>query len=158
MASDGHGPLVSDAERLLLELVGGMPAGEFAGVFRQGLAAQALMRVIAALPTDRRDQLIDRARHASQPPPAPGRRAAAVRRPQRPIATAIRAARQLAGLSQYQVAELVGVKQTSVSQWEWGHTVPSGLRMVRLLRALPDLGELLDMPAAQHPSGALRGG
>lgn len=67
----------------------------------------------------------------------------------RSLATAIRAARQQAGISQEQLARLVGVRQGAVSMWERGRTEPSGWRMAGLLGALPWLGDLLDAQITQ---------
>jgi transcriptional regulator with XRE-family HTH domain len=57
----------------------------------------------------------------------------------------IRAARRTAGFSQAELAELMGVQQSSISQWERGHTRPSLEHLVPLATALgTSLDELLD--------------
>ena len=48
----------------------------------------------------------------------------------------IHAARRKASLSQEALAEELGVKQSSVSQWERGHTRPSLAHLVPLATAL----------------------
>jgi transcriptional regulator with XRE-family HTH domain len=48
----------------------------------------------------------------------------------------IRAARRKAGLTQASLAELMGVRQSSISQWERGHTRPSLEHLVPLAAAL----------------------
>jgi ribosome-binding protein aMBF1 (putative translation factor) len=147
MGCDGNGSLAVDAERLVA-LVRGLPPGEFAAIFRRRLSPAGLLRLVAALPTNRRDQLIERARQAGKPPSA-ATRPPLVCRSDRPIATAIRTARQLAGRSQAQLAQLLGVRQSCVSQWEHGQTEPSAEHLVDLLRVLPGLREQLDAAAAQ---------
>ena len=139
-AAPGRPPL-SDAERLLW-LVRRLPAGEFAGTLRRGLADPDLMGIIAALPGQRRHALTNRARPPGEP--APEARAAAARRADRPVASAIRTARQQAQISQRQLARLVGVRQAAGSQWEWGATEPSGLHLACLLRVLPGLADWLE--------------
>jgi transcriptional regulator with XRE-family HTH domain len=61
------------------------------------------------------------------------------RRPQRDLALAawIRAARRQAGLSQVELAEQLGLAQSSVSQREKGVTQPSTTHMLKLLRMFP---------------------
>jgi transcriptional regulator with XRE-family HTH domain len=49
----------------------------------------------------------------------------------------IRAARRQAGLSQVELAERLGLAQSSVSQWEKGITQPSTSHMLTLLRMFP---------------------
>ena len=57
----------------------------------------------------------------------------------------IRVARRAAGLSQETLAEQLGVKQSSISQWERGHTRPSLEHLVPLAMALgTSLDVLLD--------------
>src|SRR6266496_3689755 len=58
-------PVITDADRLIW-LVRGMSAGEFTRQFRNGLPAPELLRLIAALPSHRIDELQER---------TPGRRA-----------------------------------------------------------------------------------
>jgi transcriptional regulator with XRE-family HTH domain len=52
------------------------------------------------------------------------------------LSEAIRAARRRAGLSQAELAELLGVRQSSVSQWERGSTRPSTVHLLALTAAL----------------------
>lgn len=52
----------------------------------------------------------------------------------------IREAREKRGLSQYQLAELLGVRNTTVSTWELGKVNPSPENMVALITIL-DLDE-----------------
>jgi transcriptional regulator with XRE-family HTH domain len=62
------------------------------------------------------------------------------------LSEAIRAARRRAGLSQVELAELLGVRQSSVSQWERGSTMPSTVHLLALTAALKC--SLLDFPGA----------
>jgi transcriptional regulator with XRE-family HTH domain len=62
------------------------------------------------------------------------------------LSEAIRAARRRAGLSQAELAELLGVRQSSVSQWERGSTRPSTVHLLALTAALKC--SLLDFPGA----------
>jgi transcriptional regulator with XRE-family HTH domain len=59
--------------------------------------------------------------------------------PQRDLALAawIRAARRQAGLSQAELAEQLGIAQSSISQWEKGVTQPATPHMLTLLRLFP---------------------
>lgn len=52
------------------------------------------------------------------------------------LSTAIRSARRRAGLSQVELAELLGVRQSSVSQWERGSTKPSTVHLLTLAARL----------------------
>ncbi|HZD37535.1 MAG TPA: helix-turn-helix transcriptional regulator, partial [Actinomycetes bacterium] len=52
------------------------------------------------------------------------------------LSEAIRAARRRAGLSQAELAELLGVRQSSVSQWERGSTKPSTVHLLALTTTL----------------------
>ncbi len=52
------------------------------------------------------------------------------------LSEAIRAARRRAGLSQAELAELLDVRQSSVSQWERGSTRPSTVYLLALTAAL----------------------
>jgi len=126
-----HAPAPNDAERLLWA-VRRMSAEEFASVFREGLSAQGLMTVITALPGDRLNGLMDRARR--QAPRRPGRHLA-----KPPLADAIRAARVEACMNQVELAAALGVRQSSVSQWERGVTKPLTANLVALMRLLPGL-------------------
>jgi transcriptional regulator with XRE-family HTH domain len=68
------------------------------------------------------------------------------------LSEAIRSARRRADLSQLQLAELLGVRQSSVSQWERGSTRPSTVHLLALAAVLK--ASLLDFaaPAAEPPS------
>jgi DNA-binding transcriptional regulator YiaG len=135
------GPPLDDAERLL-RLVRRMHPTELADTFRRELSDPELLGVIGALPAKQRHALAARARLLGQPDaggqPASGPQA------DRPLATAIRTARQQAQISQQQLARLVGVRQPTVSQWERGVTEPAALHMAALLRVLPSLADMLD--------------
>ena len=48
----------------------------------------------------------------------------------------IAAARKLAGLTQEQLGELLGVTRQAVSKWESGQTVPDAVTVARLCKAL----------------------
>ncbi len=48
-----------------------------------------------------------------------------------------------AGMSQGQLAEALGIRQSSVSQWERGTTAPTGRRLRVLVREFPELAEAL---------------
>jgi DNA-binding XRE family transcriptional regulator len=143
-------PPLSDAERLLW-LVRHLQPAAFARTFRRGLSNAELLGVVAALPAERLRALADRARPSSEANAwgwgAPDRR------PDRPLATAIRTARQQARISQWQLARLVGVRQAAVSQWEGGRAEPSGLHMAALLRVLPSLADRLDAEATPAARG-----
>jgi transcriptional regulator with XRE-family HTH domain len=52
------------------------------------------------------------------------------------LSEAIRSARRRAGLSQVELAGLLGVRQSSVSQWERGSTKPSTMHLLALASAL----------------------
>jgi transcriptional regulator with XRE-family HTH domain len=52
------------------------------------------------------------------------------------LSKAIRSARRRAGLSQVELAELLGVRQSSVSQWERGSTKPSTVHLLTLAARL----------------------
>jgi transcriptional regulator with XRE-family HTH domain len=68
------------------------------------------------------------------------------------LSEAIRSARRRADLSQLQLAELLGVRQSSVSQWERGSTRPSTVHLLALAAVLK--ASLLDFaaPAAESES------
>jgi DNA-binding transcriptional regulator YiaG len=72
-----------------------------------------------------------------------------VARPDRPLATAIRIARRKAELTQSEVAALLRVKQSSVSQWERGVTEPTGERLLLLVAVLPSLADALKAQAGR---------
>jgi DNA-binding transcriptional regulator YiaG len=132
-----HAPASNDAERVLWA-VRRMSAEGFARVFREGLSAQGLMTVITALPGDRLNGLMDRARRQAPRQPAPH-----LAKPS--LADAIRSARVEAGMSQVEVAAALGVRQSSVSQWERGVTKPLTANLLALMRLLPGLaGQLGD--------------
>jgi transcriptional regulator with XRE-family HTH domain len=61
------------------------------------------------------------------------------------LSEAIRSARRRADLSQLQLAELLGVRQSSVSQWERGSTKPSTVHLLALAAVLK--ASLLDFAA-----------
>ena len=61
------------------------------------------------------------------------------------LSEAIRSARRRADLSQLQLAELLGVRQSSVSQWERGSTKPSTVHLLALAAVLK--ATLLDFAA-----------
>jgi transcriptional regulator with XRE-family HTH domain len=73
------------------------------------------------------------------------------------LSRAIRSARRRAGLSQVELAELVGVRQSSVSQWERGSTKPSTVHLLtlaaRLGCTLGDLAGTHEAPAAVAEAG-----
>jgi len=145
-ARDGpaHGPQLTDTDRLLM-YVRRMNIEGFARVFRRKLPDVDLMRVITALPKDRLDELTEKARTQSfgrQPlHPDDGRN---------PLAGAILSARIRAGMGQHALAKALGVRQSSVSQWERGVTKPSGLRLVDLMRELPALADALSSESADE--------
>jgi transcriptional regulator with XRE-family HTH domain len=60
------------------------------------------------------------------------------------LGAAIREARQAAGLSQEDLAGALGVRQSSVSQWERGTTAPATPHLLGLFRTLgAQLGQQL---------------
>ncbi len=65
-----------------------------------------------------------------------------------PMARAIREARAQAHLSQVELSAALRVRQSSVSQWERGVTLPSARNLLVLLRVLPALVEALAHMAA----------
>lgn len=67
------------------------------------------------------------------------------------LSEAIRAARRRAGLSQAELAELLDVRQSSVSQWERGSTRPSTVHLLALTAALKC--SLLDFAGAGAGAG-----
>ncbi len=75
-----------------------------------------------------------------------------------PLAEAVRQARQRAGLSQAELAERLGLRQSSVSQWERGVTKPKTVHLLALADALGI--NLLDQlagttdPERGHPTTA----
>lgn len=150
-----HGPMLTDADRLL-ELVRRMNADQFVRTFRKGLPAQALMRVITALPAERLNQLMDRARSAAWTDKARVRRSQRGSAGARPWATVIRTARTQAGMSQVRLAAALGIQQSTVSQWERGVIEPSTERLLDLLTVLPGLAEALPAIATQRAAKAGR--
>jgi transcriptional regulator with XRE-family HTH domain len=46
-------------------------------------------------------------------------------------------------MSQGELAERLGIRQSSVSQWERGTTGPTGRRLVDLIAELPGLADIL---------------
>ncbi len=156
MMTDGlaaPGRTIAEDDRLLW-IVRGMAPGEFTRRFRDGLPAAALLQVVAALPSERLDELATRAHRSGSAVPS--------RRPRsreggadRALATAIRVARQQADLSQGELAERLGIRQSSVSQWERGTTEPTGRRLIGLMGELPGLAEALKNMSARHMRGWL---
>jgi DNA-binding XRE family transcriptional regulator len=137
---------VTEDDRLVW-VVRGMAPGEFTRRFRDGLPAAALVQLVAALPRERLDELVKRADRPGAAAPS--------RRPRsreggtdRPLATAIRMARKEADLSQGKLAERLGVRQSSVSQWERGTTEPAGQRLLDLMRELSGLADALKSAAS----------
>jgi DNA-binding transcriptional regulator YiaG len=102
------------------------------------------MTVITALPTDRLNALMDRARGTT--PAAQGAR----ERPQRlSLEAAIRISRKRAGMNQKDLAAAVGVRQSSISQWERGVTKPTTGNLLDLMRVLPGLADALPTVGAR---------
>lgn len=66
------------------------------------------------------------------------------------LSAAIKEARQAAGLSQQQLAELLGVDRRTTGEWERTGVVPA-LRMAKLRQVLPSLGSSGE--AAQAANG-----
>ncbi len=127
-----------------------LPAAGLARWLRTGLTGDELGHLVAALPHDRRAALAAAATApARRARPAPQQ----VRDALSPTAAALRQARQRVGLSQAELAEALGIRQSSVSQWERGQTVPSGPHLVRLLGELPTLAALLAWGTAGAVSG-----
>lgn len=58
------------------------------------------------------------------------------------IGEAISRARELAGLTQVELAKKMGVRQQSVGEWERGKTAPRAARLAQLSRLLPELRSL----------------
>jgi DNA-binding transcriptional regulator YiaG len=145
-----NGPLLTDAERLLV-YVRRLDAEDFARVFRRRLPDAELMDLIHALPKDRLSRLMDNARSARFSPRAPKQKQE--NRRDRPIARAIRIARERVGMSQEGLAEALGITQSSVSQWERGQTEPTGQRVIALMRVLPGLAYILKTQAARSADG-----
>jgi transcriptional regulator with XRE-family HTH domain len=73
----------------------------------------------------------------------------------RTLATAIRLARRRADLSQIELAERLGIRQSSVSQWERGTTEPTGRRLVHLIGELPGLADILKELSGLQEVGGL---
>jgi DNA-binding transcriptional regulator YiaG len=72
------------------------------------------------------------------------------------LSEAIRAARRRAGLSQAELAAALGVRQSSVSQWERGSTRPSTDHLLALTSILRTT--LLDFSTPASGSGGAEGG
>lgn len=72
------------------------------------------------------------------------------------LSEAIRSARRRAGLSQAELAEALGVRQSSVSQWERGSTKPSTVHLLALTSTLNC--SLLDFAKAGAGAAAGNGG
>src|SRR5262245_47063499 len=73
----------------------------------------------------------------------------------RPLAAAIRLARRRADLTQGELAERLGIRQSSVSQWERGTTEPTGRRLVALIGELPGLADILKEMSGLQTVGEL---
>jgi transcriptional regulator with XRE-family HTH domain len=71
------------------------------------------------------------------------------------LSEAIREARRRAGLSQAELAELLSVRQSSVSQWERGSTKPSTIHLLALTVVLNC--SLLDFSGAGAGGGGAAG-
>jgi DNA-binding transcriptional regulator YiaG len=151
---DGYtrGPLLTDAQRLLL-YVRRMNTESFARVFRKQLPDAELMNIVSSLPKDRLSHLMSVARDAQFEPRS---RQQEKQRPDQPMARAIRIARKRAGITQVQLAGALGVRQTSVSQWERGATEPTGQRLIELMRALPGLADVLKAQVTRSGGAGLR--
>ena len=52
------------------------------------------------------------------------------------ITISIRTMRQAKGLAQWQLAEMIGVRQESVTQWETGKTAPKFSRLAQIADVL----------------------
>ena len=52
------------------------------------------------------------------------------------IKISIKAMRQARGLAQWQLAEMIGVRQESITQWETGRTSPKFTRLADIAKAL----------------------
>jgi transcriptional regulator with XRE-family HTH domain len=72
------------------------------------------------------------------------------------LSEAIRAARRRAGLSQAELAAALGVRQSSLSQWERGSTRPSTDHLLALTSILRTT--LLDFSAVANAGAAANGG
>ncbi len=128
----------TDTHRLLA-LVRHMNAHTFTQTFRNGLSSDALLRIINALPTDRRTALTDHAR--TRRDPQPRHRQPPEPHPDELLATVIRTARKRAGMGQAELAATLGIRQSSVSQWERGLTEPSKTHLTALMRILPSISD-----------------
>lgn len=142
-----HGPILTGADELLL-VVRRLDADTFASVFRKQLSDADLMSIIGALPKERLGRLAAYARGVRREPRTPQ-----VNRPDRPMAQAIRAARKRAGMNQWELARALGIRQSSVSQWERGLTEPTGQRVIELIRVLPGLADILKAQVARTEVG-----
>lgn len=54
----------------------------------------------------------------------------------KPLHRRIRALRELAGISQAELGEVVGVGKSAVSAWECGHAAPSSTDLPAIAKAL----------------------
>jgi DNA-binding transcriptional regulator YiaG len=136
----------------LVRAVRRMAPQEFTRRFRDGLPASALVRVVAALPAERLDELAEHVQRSESAAPSrpPGLQTGAT---ERPLAVAIRNARRQASMSQGELAERLGIRQSSISQWERGTTGPTARRLVELMNVLPSLADGLSLHAM--PSGGM---
>lgn len=62
----------------------------------------------------------------------------------------IKAMRQAKGLAQWQLAELLGVKQACIAQWETGKTSPKFFRLAQIANALDCSVDDLVRPDAEN--------
>jgi len=129
-------PLDADQDAVV-RLLRGMHPYQFARWLRTGLDNATLAGLVAVLPAARQAALAEHTRAAAASTAGP-------------LAIAIRTARERAGLTQRQLGDRLGIRQSSVGQWERGFTRPAAWRMASLHDALPDLAALLDTP--QRPA------
>ncbi|HZD00207.1 MAG TPA: helix-turn-helix domain-containing protein [Actinomycetes bacterium] len=157
MVTDVHdgqtnGPFLTDAGELLL-LVRRLDPDAFARIFRKQLPDADLMSIIAALPRERLSRLMTYARGGPHEP----RTRPEDHPPARPMARAIRIARKRAGMNQWELAVALGIRQSSVSQWERDQTEPGGQRVVELMRVLPGLADILKAQVSRSGAGEADG-
>jgi DNA-binding transcriptional regulator YiaG len=102
------------------------------------------MQVITALPAGRLNGLMDQARRSlTREPSRPTQQ-------DRPLAVEIREARTRARMSQVELAAALGIRQSSVSQWERAVTEPSTQNLLDLFGVLPGLAEALAAVTARR--------
>lgn len=71
-----------------------------------------------------------------------------------PLAQALIADRQRLGLSQQELARLMGVSQQSVSKWEDGSSAPRGKRLKQLVSVLGKTSQAANLLLNQQDVGA----